>query len=608
MGNNFFSAQNSPLTAEQAALLNQLIGDLSPEQRTWISGYLAGLNAATIDSVASQVAATTVSNTSDPITVLFGSQTGNAEKLAEKLCTRLTEAGLTPNLCSMSNYKPRQLKKESYLFIIASTHGEGDPPDNAEIFHEFLHSTKAPKLEELEFSVLALGDSSYEFFCKTGHDFDSRLHTLGGKRILDCVSCDVDYEEEADAWIANVVQTLSQKLTTTAQSVSNPLSIGVANNNVASTYSKKNPFLAPLLENIQITGRGSSKEVRHIALSLEDSSLSFKPGDALGVVPTNHPELVAELIEALGFSSGEKIANAKEEEISLDKALSHEYEITTITRPFLEKYATLAESQELKELLKEENRERLRKYIYGRELIDIIQTYPIAGITANQFIGLLRKLPPRLYSIASSYQANPDEVHLTVAIVRYKSYGRSRCGVATTFLAERIPEDGTVPIYIDSNKNFHLPENPDAPIIMVGPGTGVAPFRAFLEEREFLEAQGKNWLFFGDRNFHTDFLYQQEWIAHRKSGLLTKIDVAFSRDDSRKTYVQHRMLEHSNEIYAWLEEGAYFYVCGDAESMAPDVHEALLTIVEKEGDVSRERATEYVRDLQQNKRYQRDVY
>ncbi|CAH9017802.1 assimilatory sulfite reductase (NADPH) flavoprotein subunit [Candidatus Nitrosacidococcus sp. I8] len=607
MGNNFFSAQNSPLTAEQAALLNQLIGDLSPEQRTWISGYLAGLNAVTIGSVASQIVATTVSNTSNPITVLFGSQTGNAEKLAEKLCTQLTEAGFAPNLCSMGSYKPRQLKKEHYLFIIASTHGEGDPPDNAEMFYEFLHSTKAPKLEELEFSVLALGDSSYEFFCKTGHDFDSRLHTLGGKRILDCLSCDVDYEEEADAWIANIIQTLSQKLTTTAQSVSSPSFINVTNN-VGSTYSKKNPFLAPLLENIQITGRGSSKEVRHIALSLEDSNLSFKPGDALGVVPTNHLELVTELIGTLGFSCEEKITNTKGEEISLDKALSHEYEITTITRPFLEKYATLAESQELDELLKEENRERFRKYIYGREIIDIVQTYPITGITANQFIGLLRKLPPRLYSIASSYQANPDEVHLTVAIVHYKSYGRSRYGVATTFLAERVSEDSTVPIYIDSNKNFHLPENSDTPMIMVGPGTGVAPFRAFLEEREFLEASGKNWLFFGDRNFHTDFLYQQEWITHRKSGLLTKIDVAFSRDDTHKTYVQHRMLERSSEIYTWLEEGAYFYVCGDAESMAPDVHEALLTIIEKEGDVSRERATEYVRDLQQNKRYQRDVY
>jgi sulfite reductase (NADPH) flavoprotein alpha-component len=505
----------------------------------------------------------------------------------------------------MAGYKVRQLKRESYLFVIVSTHGEGDPPDNAGVFHEFLHSKKAPKLESLRFSVLALGDSSYEHFCKTGRDFDIRLEALGGQRFSERVDCDVDYDDDADAWIGGILKSLSEELSTPVMVTA---SSAVLAQSAVANYSRKNPFSATLLENLKITGRGSSKDVRHIELSLEGSSLSFEPGDSLGIVPNNCPELVAEFIEAVGLDSKAVISGAKGEAVTLEEALSHSYEITTITRPFLEKYATFAESRELGRLLQEENRVQLRDFIYGREIIDVVRAYPLPGITANQFVGLLRKLPPRLYSIASSHRANPDEVHLTVAVVRYQSHGRSRKGVATTFLAERVPEDGTVLVYVDGNKNFRLPEDPDVPIIMVGPGTGVAPFRAFLEEREITEACGKNWLFFGDRRFHTDFLYQQEWLDYRKSGLLTRIDVAFSRDEEKKNYVQHRMLENSCELYAWLEEGAYFYVCGDAERMAPDVHEALLTIVEKEGRVSREKAVEYMRDLQQGRRYQRDVY
>jgi sulfite reductase (NADPH) flavoprotein alpha-component len=607
MGNDLFNAQNSPLTAEQAETLNRLVAGLSADQLTWISGYLAGFNAAAAASAVPSAAqpVTTGFGVTKTITILYGSQTGNAEKLAEKLHKQLSEAGFAPSLQSMGSYKARQLKRESYLFIIVSTHGEGDPPDNAEVFYELLHSKKAPKLEGLRFSVLALGDSSYEHFCKTGRDFDVCLDALGGQRLSDRVDCDVDYDDAADAWITGIVKALSEEFSTP---VTVTAGSGVLAQAAAANYSRRNPFPATLLENLKITGRGSSKDVRHIELSLEGSSLSFEPGDSLGIIPGNCPELVAEFIEAVGLDSKVVISDAKGEAVTLEDALSHDYEITTITRPFLEKYATFAESRELGRLLQEENRVQLRDFIYGREIIDVVRNYPLPGITADQLVSLLRKLPPRLYSIASSYRANADEVHLTIAVVRYQSHGRRRKGVATTFLAERVPEDGIVPVYVDSNKNFRLPEDPNTPIIMVGPGTGVAPFRAFLEEREVIEAYGKNWLFFGDRRFHTDFLYQQEWLDYRKNGLLTRIDVAFSRDEEKKTYVQHRMLENSYELYAWLEEGAYFYVCGDAERMAPDVHEALLTIIEKEGRVSREKAVEYMRGLQQGRRYQRDVY
>ena len=538
------------------------------------------------------------------IAVLFGSQTGNAEKLARLLHGRLLEEGFAARLEGMDSYKPARLKREACLIAVVSTHGEGDPPDNALQFYEFLHGRKAPKLEGLRYSVLALGDTSYEFFCKTGRDIDSRLAELGAIRLHPRVDCDVDYEEAAARWMEDIISALRQTRGPRAEAAI-PHSAGPE---PVTAYSRKYPFPATLLESIPLTGPGSSKDVRHIELSIEDSGLTYEPGDALGVVPSNWPERVAELIDALGLTPETPVTEPDGAELSLETALLHHYEITAITRPFLERYAELAESRELAELLKKENRTQLRDFIYGREILDVVQGYPVPGITAQRFVALLRKLPARLYSIASSLNANPGEAHLTVAVVRYESHGHQRQGVASTFLADRVNESGQVPVYVNSNPNFRLPKDPDTPIIMIGPGTGVAPFRAFLAEREATGASGRNWLFFGDRNFSSDFLYQREWLDHRKNGLLTRIDVAFSRDDADKIYVQHRMLEKSRELYGWLEEGAHFYVCGDAERMAPDVHETLLSIVAKEGGFSRERAEDYVKELQSAKRYQRDVY
>jgi len=594
------SAVSGSLTPSQWEALNRLTETATAEQIVWLSGYLTGFGAArqTV-SLLPQIPQT---EEKPEVAVLFGSQTGNAEKLAQRLRDRLAERGFPVRLESMGNYKPTQLKREHTLLVLVSTYGEGDPPDNAQAFYEFLFGKKAPRLDGLPFAVLALGDSSYEHFCKTGRDIDERLEALGGTRVQPRADCDVDFEDAAETWMASVLAGLGPVGSPRVEAIVS------AQAEPAAAYSKKNPYPAALLENIRLTGRGSSKDVRHIELSLAGSGLRFEPGDALGVQASNWPQRVAELLENLGLSRSASVAGADGGETTLESALTHDYEITTITRPFLEKYALLAQAKELAELLKDENRAGLRDYVYGREIIDVVRRYPVPGITGGQFVSLLRKLQPRQYSIASSHNANPEEVHLTVAVVRYESHGLPRLGVASGFLAERVAEEGLVPVYVDSNPNFRLPHNPDALLIMVGPGTGVAPFRAFLEERQAAGARGKNWLFFGDRNFHTDFLYQREWLEHRKNGLLTRIDVAFSRDSAEKVYVQHRLLENSRQLYAWLEEGAYFYVCGDAQGMAPDVHEALIDVVAKESGLGREQAVDYVKQLQAGKRYQRDIY
>ena len=604
------------MTPAQWEALGRLMAGVTPGQTLWLNGYMAGFAAARLSpeefGAAKPEAAVPVETADSAlaappaakpeITVLFGSQTGNAEKLARALHTRLVSRGFPARVEGMGSYKTSQLKRANLLLIIVSTYGEGDPPDNALAFHEFLLGKKPPPLDGMQFSVLALGDSSYEHFCKTGRDIDGRLAELGAGRLLPRVDCDVDYEEAAATWIDAVLTKLHPASDAQTDSVLKTESV------VVGTYSKKNPYPAKLLENLRLTGRGSSKDVRHIELSIADSGLTYEPGDSLGVVAGNWPQRVAELAESLRADGNEAVLGANGIETRLEQALLNDYEITTLTRPFLEKYAEISGSQELAGLLKEDGKANLREYLHGREIIDVVRAYPVSGLAASQFVALLRKLQPRQYSIASSYNANPDEVHLTVAVVRYESHGLPRQGVASTFLADRVAEGGRVPVFVDSNPNFRLPQDPDTAIIMIGPGTGVAPFRAFLEERETTGAQGKNWLIFGDRNFNTDFLYQREWLEHRKNGLLARLDVAFSRDTDEKIYVQHRILENSRELYAWLQEGACFYVCGDAQRMAVDVHEALIQVVAKESGHPRDRAVDYVKALQANQRYQRDIY
>lgn len=593
---------NAPLTDEQLQQLNQLLQGLDGWQVDWLSGYLAGYRAAQQGSDISDKLVSAPEQ-SLKLTILYGSQTGNTEGVASRFAEKAKASGLEVKLLDMADYKPRELKNEQYLAILTSTHGEGEPPDNAMDLYEFLNSRKAPGLKGLQYSVLSLGDSSYEFFCQTGKDFDERLQKLGANALIPRVDCDVDYDDLAEKWINDFVESLTSSMQATAAPPSASAAMTQAEPLVQ--YDRKNPFPATVLENQILSGRGSSKEVRHIEISLEGSGLQYQPGDALGIYPQNDPALVAMLIDALGFDPDTDVELDDQSE-TLFKALMAHREITVLTRPLVEKWAELAQSDELNKLM--ESKAAVTEWIRGRDVLDLVQSYPLPEIDANGFIKLLRKLPPRLYSIASSQTAVDEEVHITVATVRYSAHNRERGGVASTWLADRLSEESTIPVYVDGNKNFKLPADDDVPIIMIGPGTGVAPFRSFMQEREERGARGPNWLFFGDQHFLTDFLYQTEWLAWRKSGLLTHLDVAFSRDQQEKIYVQHRIREKAIEIWNWLQEGAHIYVCGDADNMAPDVNEALIDIISQQGKKSREDATEFLRQLTRDKRYQRDVY
>ncbi|WP_404359517.1 assimilatory sulfite reductase (NADPH) flavoprotein subunit [Cytobacillus firmus] len=596
---------NSPFNQEQTELLNRLLPTLTETQSLWLSGYLAAIQSSTLQAapaVEERPAAAPAPAIPKEVTILFGSQTGNAQNLAKKAGKTLEERGFQVNVSAMSDFKPNNLKKVKNLLIVVSTHGEGDPPDNALTFHEFIHGKRAPKLEDFRYSVLALGDSSYEFFCQTGKDFDKRLEELGGTRITPRVDCDLDFEEPAAVWAEAVLAGLSDGESSSPSPSAASFSASAP---AESVYSRSNPFRAEVLENINLNGRGSNKETRHLEISLEGSGLTYQPGDSLGVYPENDPELVDLLLAEMNWDPEEAV-RVKEETVTLKEALSSHFEITVLTKPLVEKAANLSGNEELHQLALDSS--RLKSYIDGRDLIDLVRDFKPWSSSAQEFVSILRKMPARLYSISSSFEANPDEVHLTIGAVRYDAHGRERKGVCSILCAERLQPGDTLPVFIQHNENFKLPENPETPIIMVGPGTGIAPFRSFMQEREEKGAEGKSWLFFGDQHFVTDFLYQTEWQKWLKDGVLSKLDVAFSRDEDEKVYVQHRMQENSRELFQWLEQGAAVYICGDEKNMAHDVHNTLIDIIEKEGGMSREQAAEYLADMQKNKRYQRDVY
>lgn len=588
---------NSPLNADQAKRLNAALEGLDAHQLSWLSGYLAGLGT----QETSQATQPTAEGTTPEIVVLYGSQTGNAEGVAELASDRAKARGFKVRLVDMAEMGKKDFKEPRNLMVVVSTQGDGDPPDTAEGFHELMHGRKAPKLDDKSrFAVLGLGDSSYEHFCQTGKDFDTRLAALGAQRIHDRVDCDVDYDDAAERWIEAVLDRYTELADTTPDPVAAQASVALSQ----PSYSKKHPFQAEVLDSLVLNGRGSDKETHHIELSLEGSGLTYEPGDAIGILPQNDPAYVDELIDKLRLDGEFDLGEGRR----LRDALLTDFEITTLTRPFLQQWAAISEAAELRRLVDQESRDELRDWVEGRHIIDVIEHFPVSEIDAHMFTQALRRLPPRLYSIASSQQANPDEVHLTVGIVRYETHGRTRGGVTTTYLADRVQAGDRVPIYVDHNKNFKLPHDDDTPIVMIGPGTGIAPFRAFLQDREERGASGRNWLFFGDRRLRSDFLYQAELLHWRKRGLLTHLDVAFSRDHAEKVYVQHRIREHASELYAWLREGAHVYVCGDGERMARDVHQALLEVIRDQGGLDKDAAAAYLRELQQAKRYQRDVY
>ncbi|MDX1587813.1 MAG: assimilatory sulfite reductase (NADPH) flavoprotein subunit [Oleiphilaceae bacterium] len=594
------SSDQTPLTQEQARQLEELLQGLDERQRDWLAGYLHGLQSAGRSPGSADAGAQT--RQGPVLTVLYGSQTGNAESLAEQLGEQAKARGLPVTVQDMADYKPRQLKKEAFVALLASTHGEGDPPDNALDFHEFLHGRKAPDLKGVHYAVLSLGDSSYEHFCQTGKDLDARMSALGASPLVDRVDCDIDYDEPAEAWMESLLEACVARSGASAPA-SSPGQAPAASDKPR--YNRKNPFMAPVLEHLVLTGEGSGKDTRHLEFSLEDSGLSYQPGDALGVYPSNDPALVAALLEALEMDGDTPVSVGKKE-TSLREALQHYREITQLTRPLMEAWARQLKDESLNQLVADHK--ALNDWMRGRDLLDLVRQWPIKDLSPQTLTGMLRSLAPRLYSIASSQAAVEDEVHITVAPVRYQAHDRAREGVASTWLAQRLEEDTRVPVYIDPNKNFKLPENDDTPLIMIGPGTGVAPFRAFMQEREERGASGRNWLFFGEQHFRSDFLYQSEWLAWRRSGLLERISVAFSRDQPEKRYVQHRLRECAEALWRWIEEGAWIYVCGDADAMAPDVNEALIDIIAQQGRRSREQAQDFLRQLAREKRYQRDIY
>jgi len=603
-----------PLAPEQITWLQQFMQTLSPQQTAWLGGYLTGLSQAGGGAVGGQLAmsaAPAAAGAAGTLTILYGTQTGNCTKVAKKALAAAQAAGVNAHMVEMGDYKTQNLKKETHLMVVVSTHGEGDPPDSVVELHEFIHGPRAPKLDGVSFTVLGLGDLSYEHYCQMGKDFDKRLGELGGKRIVDRVDCDVDYDDDAAKWIDAAIPAFAETLAASAAPAAAPAMGmgGFAMPGMAAPagveYDKNSPFTAALLENLVLNDVGSEKETRHIELNIEDSGIVYEPGDSIGILPDNDPALVDEIISITGLDADGMIT-AHDGEKSLREALLSIYDITTLTRDFVTKYADIADSKKLTKLAAD--KDKLTAYIADREVIDLLHEFPAKELTAPVLTALLRKMPPRLYSIASSLQAHPDEVHICVATVRYESHGRERKGVCSTWFAERTAIGDTVKIFVQENRNFKLPTDPATPIIMIGPGTGIAPFRAFVEEREALEATGKNWLFFGDQHFSSDFLYQTEWQGFLKSGALARLDVAFSRDQEHKVYVQHRMLERAAELWQWLQDGAVVYVCGDAGRMADDVHQALLQIIREQGGQSEEQAIDYVKQMQKAKRYQRDVY
>ncbi len=592
----------APFQADQRAALEAFLPTLRSGQGAWLSGYLAAVDQLT------PAAAVADDAVSVPLTILFGSESGNAEGLAYETEKAAKKAGFQAKVFDMGDFPGNKFKDEKNLLIIVSTWGEGDPPDRATDFHAFVMGDQAPRMEGVRFSVCALGDTSYADFCKCGIDFDTRLEALGAQRVFDRVDCDIDFEEPFRKWLEGALEAMARETALNEPVAAPALATVVAPAiPVVQEWSKKNPFPAALKERIVLSGTGSQKETVHYEFDLSGSGMSYEPGDVLCVIPKNDPGVIEDLIEVAGFPLN--VSCEHEGKTSALREVLEDFDITNVSKPLMKKYAAIAGNTELDTFLAEDHKSELSDWLWGREIRDLLHAFPARKpLSPESLLGILRGSSPRLYSIASSLKAHPDEVHLTITSVYYTAHGINRKGVCSTYLANRVSLGDKIPVYVHPNKHFKLPENPDIPIIMVGPGTGIAPFRSFVEERAETGAKGKNWLFFGDWTFQYDFLYQLEWQNYLKNGVLTRMDVAFSRDTDRKIYVQNRMAENGRDLYAWLEEGAHFYVCGDANRMAKDVHQTLIDVVAEHGGKSPEDAIAYVDQLKKEKRYQRDVY
>ena len=580
----------------------------TPEQRAWVNGYLAGLFSNANYSAHEKAGAKPCLAS---LTILYGSQGGTAETLAKRIAAEAKGRNFDPCVLEANAFAKVDWTTTERLLLVTSTWGDGEPPDNAARFWTYLNSEAAPKLKHLSFSVLALGDKNYPDFCGAGKKFDARLERLGATRLCPRADCDVDYEAEANAWTRNIWPALEKiENRRTKMERNDALTpVGVTtDDHPLSSYSRSSPYLARLLDNCRLNAPPSAKDTRHLSIALGGPGLDYEVGDSLGVMPANCAALVAEILCALGCDGEEAVRDPAGQETSFRHALLHSFEITKPAPAFLQEVAARANDFELKGLLDPLRKADLDRFLYGREVIDFLVGFPSVKFTPVEFAGLLRKLNPRLYSIASSPKVHPGEVHLCVGTVRYQSHGRARKGVCSTFLADRVEADTPIPVFVQKSGGFRLPADASKPMIMIGAGTGIAPFRAFLEDRRAVGATGRNWLFFGDQHQAHDFLYREELEALVAGKALTRLDTAFSRDQQKKIYVQHRMLEHGRELWAWLEEGAHLYVCGDAKHMARGVDAALHEMVRTAGGKSVEQAADYVQEMKTGKRYQRDVY
>ena len=582
----------------------------SPEQRAWLNGFLAGL----FFDNGEKSAATTGSDlkVARPLLVAFGSQTGSAHGLAKRLAKEAEKRGFAPVVKELNSVPVADLAKGGLSVVVTSTWGDGEPPDNAAEFWVALSNEAAPRMEQLSFAVLGLGDKNYSDFCGAAKKLDERLATLGARRLVNRGECDVDYEIAATQWINELWSQLDSVVSATSlPAIAAPVNSELPSPTATAPagFSRAHPFPARLKTNRHLNRSGSAKDTRHLEIILDGSGIQYEVGDALGVMPKNCPVLVEELLAALGFQGEEKVQTPEGNESTLHETLISHCVITQPTPALVKEVAVRAGNQEILGLLDPTRKAALDSWLWGRDIVDLLRASPGARFAAGEFTALLRKLQPRLYSISSSPKAHPGEVHLTVAAVRYEAHERAKKGVASCWLADRVAIGETpVPVFMQTSHGFRLPADPGKPIIMVGPGTGIAPFRAFLEERLATGSAGKNWLFYGDQCRATDFLYEEDLLNWQADGFLSRLDLAFSRDQKEKIYVQNRMIENAATLWSWLEEGAHFYVCGDAKRMAKDVDAALHTIIATASGRTPEQAAEYVASMKTAKRYQRDVY
>ena len=590
---------------EQA--LGQWARELDAQQLQWASGYLAGVAAARLEAGETSGKAAPEAVARPTLTIWYGSETGNGRGVAQRLAQDAGDRGFAVDISSTADVQPRSIARLEMLLLVVSTHGEGDPPEDAEALHKLVQSDRAPRLDDLKFAVFALGDSSYPDFCQTGREFDQRLETLGGTRLLDRMDVDVDFEPDEDDWRQRLIERLETELKPNGAGAAAPRLqlIRGAEHATGPRVDRRNPYESEVLEVAPLTVAPSTSPVHHVELLAEDSRLEWQPGDSLGLWPQNDGRLVDEILEVTGIDPDGGVARG-EQTLQAREWLDRRLELTLVARPFLERWAEIADSDRLRTLV--EDREGLAEWVASRQVIDVLREFP-AQVGAEALIGALRGIAPRLYSIASSPLVAEDEIHLTVKrIGGVDGDGRLRAGVASWQLAESAKPGDTLPVYVEANPRFRLPEDADTPIVMIGPGTGVAPFRAFVQQRQAEGAKGPNWLFFGNRNRRTDFLYQLEWQRFQRQGALDRLSVAFSRDQAEKIYVQHRLRENGKDLFDWLERGAHVYVCGDGQAMAADVHRALVDVIADHGGKTEAQATEYLEAMKQAKRYQKDVY